>query len=100
MQRAARRRSSATARSSPVCGRGHGWRRSRRAVPTSWRSAHFAELREAWPEAEVVDLAGGTLLPGLIDAHNHFLSTGESLASLGPALPGGRLSGCPVASRA
>ena len=39
------------------------------------------ELRDAWPEADVIDLAGGTLLPGLIDAHNHFLSTGESLAS-------------------
>jgi len=42
----------------------------------------LADLREAWPGAEDVDLAGGTLLPGLIDAHNHFLSTGESLASL------------------
>jgi predicted amidohydrolase YtcJ len=36
-------------------------------------------LREVLPDAEFVDLAGGTLLPGLIDAHNHFLSTGESL---------------------
>ena len=40
------------------------------------------ELRDALPSAEVVDLEGGTLLPGLVDAHNHFLSTGESLASL------------------
>ena len=39
------------------------------------------DLREEWPAAEVVDLAGGTLLPGLVDGHNHFLSTGESLAS-------------------
>ncbi len=42
----------------------------------------LSDLRAAWPGAEDVDLAGGTLLPGLIDAHNHFLSTGESLASL------------------
>lgn len=42
----------------------------------------LSDLHDAWPGAEDVDLAGGTLLPGLIDAHNHFLSTGESLASL------------------
>jgi hypothetical protein len=46
------------------------------------------ELRDAWPEADVIDLAGGTLLPGLIDAHNHFLSTGESLASWDLRYPG------------
>ena len=40
------------------------------------------ELRDRWPAAEEVDLEGGTLLPGFIDAHNHFLSTGESLASI------------------
>jgi predicted amidohydrolase YtcJ len=40
------------------------------------------ELRAAHPGASLHDLQGGTLLPGLIDAHNHFLSTGESLASL------------------
>ena len=48
----------------------------------------LSELREAWPQAEVIDLAGGTLLPGLIDAHNHFLSTGESLASWDLRYPG------------
>lgn len=48
----------------------------------------LADLREAWPDAEDVDLAGGTLLPGFIDAHNHFLSTGESLASLDLRYPG------------
>ncbi len=48
----------------------------------------LADLREAWPVAEDVDLGGGTLLPGLIDAHNHFLSTGESLASLDLRYPG------------
>jgi predicted amidohydrolase YtcJ len=48
----------------------------------------LAELRDAHPSAEIVDLAGGTLLPGLVDAHNHFLSTGESLASLDLRYPG------------
>jgi hypothetical protein len=28
------------------------------------------------------DLGGGTLLPGFVDAHNHFLATGEGLAAL------------------
>ena len=35
----------------------------------------------ALPRAEVVDVAGAAVLPGLIDAHNHFLATGESLAA-------------------
>ena len=48
----------------------------------------LADLRDSWPNAEDVDLVGGTLLPGLIDAHNHFLSTGESLASLDLRYPG------------
>jgi predicted amidohydrolase YtcJ len=42
----------------------------------------LSELRERWPGSTEHDLAGGTVLPGLVDAHNHFLSTGESLASL------------------
>jgi predicted amidohydrolase YtcJ len=46
------------------------------------------ELRDAHPSADEHDLAGGTLLPGLVDAHNHFLSTGESLASLDLRYPG------------
>ncbi len=46
------------------------------------------ELRDAWPDAVDEDLTGGMLLPGLIDAHNHFLSTGESLASLDLRYPG------------
>src|SRR4051812_18973412 len=46
------------------------------------------DLRDAWPSAAVVDLEGGTLLPGFVDAHNHFLSTGESLASLDLRFPG------------
>jgi predicted amidohydrolase YtcJ len=48
----------------------------------------LTSLRDAWSGAEDVDLAGGMLLPGLVDAHNHFLSTGESLASLDLRFPG------------
>jgi guanine deaminase len=32
----------------------------------------FAELRERHPQADVVDLSGGLLLPGFVDAHVHF----------------------------
>jgi predicted amidohydrolase YtcJ len=39
------------------------------------------EVLAALPHAEVIDAAGATVLPGLIDAHNHFLATGESLAA-------------------
>src|SRR5690242_9461491 len=42
----------------------------------------LSELQRMLPGAVEEDLGGGTALPGLIDAHNHFLSTGESLASL------------------
>jgi predicted amidohydrolase YtcJ len=48
----------------------------------------FEELREAFPASSVEDVAGWTILPGLIDAHNHFLSTGESLASIDLRYPG------------
>ena len=46
-----------------------------------------ADLRRDRPSADEVDLGGGTLLPGFVDAHNHFLSTGESLASLDLRFP-------------
>lgn len=42
----------------------------------------WTDLRERAPGAEVVDLDGGTALPGFIDAHNHALATGEGLSSL------------------
>lgn len=35
-----------------------------------------------FPEAERIDLEGRTMVPGFIDPHNHYLSTGESMASL------------------
>jgi predicted amidohydrolase YtcJ len=38
-----------------------------------------ADARQAAPDAKVIDAAGRTVLPGLVDAHNHFLATGESL---------------------
>lgn len=39
------------------------------------------------PGAEVIDIGGRTLLPGFIDAHNHYLATGESLASTDVRFP-------------
>jgi predicted amidohydrolase YtcJ len=46
-----------------------------------------AEVRAAAPDAEIIDAGGRTVLPGLIDAHNHFLVTGESLASVDVRYP-------------
>ena len=36
----------------------------------------------AGPDARQIDLAGGTLVPGFIDAHNHFLATAESFSAI------------------
>jgi predicted amidohydrolase YtcJ len=47
-----------------------------------------SDLRERWPSADEEDLGGATVVPGFIDAHNHFLSTGESLGSLDLRFPG------------
>ena len=46
------------------------------------------DLRRTFAGALEVDLDGGTVLPGFVDAHNHFLSTGESLASIDLRYPG------------
>jgi predicted amidohydrolase YtcJ len=46
-----------------------------------------ADVRAAVPDAEIIDAAGRTVLPGLIDAHNHFLATGESLAAVDVRYP-------------
>src|SRR5579859_4278978 len=56
-----------------------------RAEAVAMRGAKIAavgsndEARKAAPDATVIDAAGRTVLPGLVDAHNHFLATGESL---------------------
>jgi predicted amidohydrolase YtcJ len=46
------------------------------------------ELSARFPGSERIDVEGRTVLPGLIDAHNHFLATGESLASVDVRFPG------------
>ena len=45
-------------------------------------AGEYRDLRERAPAADVVDVAGGTVLPGLIDAHNHALASGEAMANL------------------
>jgi predicted amidohydrolase YtcJ len=47
-----------------------------------------ASVEEAVPRGETVDLAGRSLVPGFVDAHNHFLATGESLRSVDVRAPG------------
>lgn len=46
------------------------------------------EVLRALPNADRLDLAGRTVLPGFIDAHNHFLATGESLGWVDIRYPG------------
>jgi predicted amidohydrolase YtcJ len=46
------------------------------------------ELAERFPGSSMLDVGGRTVLPGLIDAHNHFLATGESLSSVDARHPG------------
>jgi hypothetical protein len=56
------------------------------------------EVLAAQPGAEVIDAGGRTVLPGLIDAHNHFLATGESLAAVDVRYPAVRSVGDLVAA--
>ena len=44
-------------------------------------------VRAASPDARVIDVEGRTVVPGFIDAHNHYLATGESLASIDVRFP-------------
>lgn len=46
------------------------------------------ELTERFPGTSMLDVGGRTVLPGLIDTHNHFLATGESLSSVDARYPG------------
>ena len=45
------------------------------------------ELVGRFPGARQVDVGGRTVVPGLVDAHNHFLATGEMLATLDVRYP-------------
>jgi predicted amidohydrolase YtcJ len=45
------------------------------------------DLKSRFPDARTLDLDGRTVVPGLIDAHNHFLATGESMASVDVRYP-------------
>jgi predicted amidohydrolase YtcJ len=45
------------------------------------------EVLAAAADADVVDAGGRTVIPGLIDAHNHFLATGESLGAFDVRYP-------------
>ncbi|MEI7742797.1 MAG: amidohydrolase [Chloroflexota bacterium] len=47
-----------------------------------------AEAVELAPDAEAVDLAGCTVLPGFVDAHNHLSFTGQELGQLDVRSPG------------
>ncbi|MDF1595240.1 MAG: amidohydrolase [Acidimicrobiia bacterium] len=46
------------------------------------------EVLTAYPSAELMDLGGRTMVPGFIDAHNHYLATGEGLAAIDARFPG------------
>jgi predicted amidohydrolase YtcJ len=43
--------------------------------------------RPAEPDPEAIDVGGRTIVPGFVDAHNHFLATGESLSSIDVRYP-------------
>jgi hypothetical protein len=79
-------------------GTGSGVRDGATVIVREGRVEAVAAAGDGMPEgAAVVDLAGRTLLPGLIDAHAHLTMTGHSLAlavpgkgaePYDPALPG------------
>jgi predicted amidohydrolase YtcJ len=46
-----------------------------------------ADLTARFPDAVEFDVTGGTVVPGFIDAHNHFLATGEALAAINARFP-------------
>jgi predicted amidohydrolase YtcJ len=48
---------------------------------------HEAVRAGIGPEAETIDCSGCTVLPGFVDAHNHFLATGEDLRSVDARYP-------------
>jgi predicted amidohydrolase YtcJ len=50
-------------------------------VPGSPASEPPETLARQFRPDTVIDVGGRTVLPGLIDAHNHFLATGESRAA-------------------
>jgi hypothetical protein len=41
-----------------------------------------AEIRKSYPNAKETDLGGKTVMPGIVEAHGHLLSLGESLLRL------------------
>ena len=43
---------------------------------------HAEVMALAGPETRMIDLAGGTLMPGFIEGHGHFLGLGEALMTL------------------
>jgi hypothetical protein len=45
------------------------------------------DLRDRLPQARGIDVGGRTVVPGFMDAHNHFLATGESLSSIDMRYP-------------
>lgn len=64
-----------------------------RAEAVAVEGSHIAavgtleDVRSRSGRAEQIDLRGGLLLPGFIDAHNHYLATGESMASVDVRYP-------------
>ena len=45
------------------------------------------DVLAAHPGAEMIDLGGRTMVPGFIDPHNHYLASGESMASIDVGYP-------------